>query len=246
MSATDRRTPIFIGDIQGCREELEALLEAIRYDPASQRLHPVGDFVNRGPDSLGVLRLLRQLDAGGVLGNHDLHALGVAAGSRRLGQRDTLNELLAAEDGPELLEWLARRPLIRDFGQILCVHAGLNPAWQDPVAQLQGRAPEPADEHVSFATRARYCDGHGQRPESDWPPPPAPFVAWHQHWRARPGETRTVVYGHWAQAGLTVLPRTRGLDSGCVWGKALSAWLPHEDRIVCVPARRVHSPTTIS
>lgn len=245
MSATDRRTPVFIGDIQGCREELETLLEAIRYDPASQRLHPVGDLVNRGPDSLGVLRLLRQLDAGGVLGNHDLHALGVASGARKLGPRDTLDELLAAEDRAELLDWLAQRPLIRDFGQILCVHAGLHPGWLDPVAQLQGRTPDPTDEQVSFATRVRYCDADGNRPDSDWPPPATPFVPWHEHWRARPQETRTVVYGHWAQAGLTVLPRTRGLDTGCVWGKALSAWLPSEDRIVCVPARRVHSPTSL-
>ena len=245
MSASDRRSPVFIGDIQGCREELEALLEALRFDPASQRLHPVGDLVNRGPDSLGTLRLLRQLDAGGVLGNHDLHALGLAAGSRRPGSRDTLDELLQAEDRDELLGWLAGRPLIRDFGHLLCVHAALHPAWSDPVAVLTQTPPDPGSPACAFATRARYCDPRGRQPDSDWPPPSAPFLPWDVHWRARPGETRSVVFGHWARRGLVALPRTRGLDTGCVWGHALTAWIADEDRWVSVPARKVHSPTSL-
>jgi bis(5'-nucleosyl)-tetraphosphatase (symmetrical) len=72
-SASGRQ--IFVGDIQGCREELERLLATLKFDPACDTLEPVGDFVNRGPDSLGTLRLLRLLNAGGVLGNHDLHLL---------------------------------------------------------------------------------------------------------------------------------------------------------------------------
>jgi len=79
MSARRR---IFVGDIQGCRVELERLLEELRFDPASDELHPVGDFVNRGPDSLGVLRVCRALGAGGVLGNHDVLLLRVARGLR--------------------------------------------------------------------------------------------------------------------------------------------------------------------
>ena len=57
---------IFVGDIQGCSDELRRLLDAVNFDAASDELHPVGDFVNRGPDSLGVLRLCKELDAGGV------------------------------------------------------------------------------------------------------------------------------------------------------------------------------------
>ena len=75
---------IFIGDVQGCRAELEDLLREVGFDAAHDELHPVGDLVNRGPDSLGTLRLLRELDAGGVLGNHDLHLLRVAHGTREL------------------------------------------------------------------------------------------------------------------------------------------------------------------
>ena len=105
-----RMRRIFIGDIQGCREELEELLEKVRFDPAGDELHPVGDLVNRGPDSLGTLRLLRSLGAGGVLGNHDLHLLAVAAGERAPRPGDSLEALLEADDTAPLLEWLASRP----------------------------------------------------------------------------------------------------------------------------------------
>ena len=103
---------IFVGDLQGCLEELDDLLERVEFRPGVDELHPVGDLVNRGPDSLGVLRRLRELDAGGVLGNHDVHLLRVAAGTRTPGRRDTLSELLASPERDELLAWLARRPLL--------------------------------------------------------------------------------------------------------------------------------------
>ncbi|NUP97028.1 MAG: metallophosphoesterase, partial [Planctomycetaceae bacterium] len=89
---------IFIGDIQGCREELEELLVAVRFDATTDELHPVGDMVNRGPDSLGVLRLLRAAGAGGVLGNHDVHLLRAARGLRKNGKRDTFGDVLAAPE----------------------------------------------------------------------------------------------------------------------------------------------------
>ena len=235
----DRR--IFIGDIQGCREELEQLLERVAFDPATDELHPVGDFVNRGPDSAGVLRLLRSLDARGVLGNHDLHLLRVDAGTRRAHARDTLTELLEAEDRAELLAWLAARPFARAWGDLLLVHAAVHPLWRDPVAELEGIDPLVEDERTDFATRARTCDAHGNRPERDWPPPPQPFVPWFEHWCAREAETRTVVFGHWARLGLVSEPGLRGLDSGCVWGGCLSAWIPEEDRLVQVPAGRAYA-----
>src|SRR6185436_16094433 len=98
---------IFIGDIQGCREELEALLEKLRFDPVADVLCPVGDLVNRGPDSLGVLRILEDLDVPGVLGNHDLHLLQVAAGLRQTRRTDTLEGVLASPERTILLGWLA-------------------------------------------------------------------------------------------------------------------------------------------
>lgn len=232
---------LFVGDIQGCREELERLLERLRFDPSTDELHPTGDFVNRGPDSLGVLRLARELKAGGVLGNHDLHLLRTAAGSRKLGARDTIQDVLAAQDRPELLAWLAARPFARAWDDVLLVHAGLDPRWSDPLRELQGLDPLRTDARSEFATRVRYCTVDGERPAKEWPEPSPPFRPWYEHWLASRDERRTLVYGHWARAGLVVRERLRGLDSGCVWGGKLSAWIAEEDRIVQVDAARPYS-----
>ena len=232
---------IFVGDVQGCREELERLLEELRFDPTSDRLEPVGDLVNRGPDSLGVLRLARALDAGGVLGNHDLHLLRTAAGTRDLGQRDTIQDVLGAEDRDALLGWLATRPFVRAWEDVLLVHAGLDPTWDDPVAILEGVDPYLPHPASDFATRVRYCARDGSRPTSDWPPPSAPFAPWYEHWTATREERRTLVWGHWARAGLVARDRLRGLDSGCVWGGRLTAWIAEEDRLVQVDAARTYS-----
>ncbi|MBK7645520.1 MAG: metallophosphoesterase [Planctomycetes bacterium] len=237
--STQRR--IFVGDIQGCRVELEQLLERLRFDPAADVLHPVGDFVNRGPDSAGVLRVCRSLGAGGVLGNHDMLLLRVARGEREWRPRDTAQDVLAAPDGAQLLDWLGARPLVRAFEDVLCVHAGINPAWKDPVAALARLDPLREEQDLSFAISARYCDAQGARPPKDWPAPALPFRPWHAFWSERARETRTVVYGHWARAGLNLGPRVRGLDSGCVWGGKLSAWIAEEDRIVQVPAARAYA-----
>jgi bis(5'-nucleosyl)-tetraphosphatase (symmetrical) len=120
-----------IGDIQGCHAELCELLALIGFSPASDRLWLTGDLVNRGPDSLGVLREVRALGdaAQTVLGNHDLHLLTVAAGHRLSHRDDTIAEILAADDRDELLDWLVRRPLAIAEGSMLMVHAGVLPQW---------------------------------------------------------------------------------------------------------------------
>ncbi len=233
---------VFLGDVQGCRDELERLLEEVGFDPAADELQPVGDLVNRGPDSLGCLRLLRSLDAGGVLGNHDLHLLHAAASTDARRPTDTLDEVLAAPDRAELLDWLAARPFVRVWDDVLLVHAGLSPRWQDPVSTLAGANPLAPDAQALFAVRVRYCDPEGNLPDDDASPPPTPFRPWHAlHDPARVGG-RTVVFGHWAAQGLVVRPGLRGLDSGCVWGGQLSAWIAEEDRVVQVEAARAYAP----
>ena len=133
-----------IGDIQGCELELNRLLERIRFDPAADRLWFAGDLVNRGPGSLGVLRLIHSLDACStvVLGNHDLHLLALATGNQKHAQRSTLDEVLQAPDRDELLHWLRHRPLLHHDpakGYTL-IHAGLPPQWT--LADAQGCARE--------------------------------------------------------------------------------------------------------
>jgi hypothetical protein len=98
-----------IGDIQGCFDSLQHLLEKCRFDPARDRLWLVGDLVNRGPRSLDTLRFVRDLGSAAitVLGNHDLYLLMVAAGSGRRSKGDTLDEILKPRpDCEELLDWL--------------------------------------------------------------------------------------------------------------------------------------------
>ena len=226
---------LFIGDIQGCREELEQLLEAVRYDPAADELHPAGDFVNRGPDSAGCLRLMRELGAGGVLGNHDLHLLRVAAGVRRTSRSDTLEELLADPERDALCGWLAERPFLRRWPDLILVHAGLHPRWDDPAAVLGGKDPLVRDADTDFATRVRHCTAEGERPERDWPFPGPPYHPWFEFQRGRP---ETLVFGHWAARGLVHEPGLRGLDTGCVWGGRLTAWIAEEDRLVSVASRQ--------
>jgi bis(5'-nucleosyl)-tetraphosphatase (symmetrical) len=126
-----------IGDLQGCLEPLERLVDAIAFDPARDRLWFVGDLVNRGPDSLGCLRFVKGLgeQAVAVLGNHDFHLLCVAEGIHGPGRRDTLDAVLAAPDRDELLDWLRRRPLMHVEGAFAMVHAGLLPEWTVPRAR---------------------------------------------------------------------------------------------------------------
>src|ERR1017187_971200 len=120
-----------IGDIQGCYSELQQLLEQIHFDPVQDKLWLVGDLVNRGPNSLQVLRLVKSLGESAitVLGNHDLHLLAVAAGETELHRSDTLDEVLNAPDRDELLFWLRLQRLIYEKDGYVLVHAGLLPQW---------------------------------------------------------------------------------------------------------------------
>src|SRR5271155_5306574 len=105
-----------IGDVQGCDAELGELLGKLKFSANRDSLWFVGDLVNRGPDSLKVLRRIRDLGnaASVILGNHDLHLLAVACGAAQLRNDDTLAEILAAPDRTVLLEWLQSRPLMHD------------------------------------------------------------------------------------------------------------------------------------
>lgn len=249
-----------IGDVQGCLAPLQALLEKIRFDPARDRLWFAGDLVNRGPDSLAVLRLVRELGpaAVSVLGNHDLHLLAIAAGAARPKPRDTLDAILNAPDRDDLLGWLRAQPLVHHDAELdyTLVHAGLLPQWDLALAlSLAGeveavlRGPHHRDfftlmygdqpDHwepdlqgvgrlrviLNACTRLRYCDASGRmdlRPKGA----PGTQAAHLLPWFAVPGRRNAdlrILFGHWSTLGCWQGAGVTGLDSGCVWGQALTA-----------------------
>ena len=122
-----------VGDLQGCLEPLQCLLEHVHFDPAKDRLWLVGDLINRGPQSLETLRFLYAMRESVVcvLGNHDLHLLASARKIERLKRNDTLREILEAPDNGELLLWLRQQKLMHYDAErdIVMVHAGIPPQW---------------------------------------------------------------------------------------------------------------------
>jgi bis(5'-nucleosyl)-tetraphosphatase (symmetrical) len=120
-----------IGDVQGCYDELQALLARIGFDRDRDRLWFVGDLVNRGPKSLEVLRFVKALGerAITVLGNHDLHLITQYEGFERKRKDDTFADVLEAPDAGELIGWLRARPIMHVGGDWAMVHAGLLPQW---------------------------------------------------------------------------------------------------------------------
>ena len=120
-----------IGDVQGCDAALARLLDEIAFSPSRDRLALLGDLVNRGPDSLAVLRRVMALQGAVacVLGNHDLHLLAVALGIRKPHRSDTLDGILNAPDRDALIDWVRQRPLALHEADMLMVHAGVLPQW---------------------------------------------------------------------------------------------------------------------
>jgi bis(5'-nucleosyl)-tetraphosphatase (symmetrical) len=144
-----------IGDIQGCYNELCDLLALVGFDPGADRLWLVGDLVNRGPDSLEVLRFVKGLGerVTVVLGNHDLHLVMRDAGFGRESKDDTIESILVAPDREELMAWLRIQPLFHVEGEYAMVHAGLLPHW------TVGQALELSDEvSAALSRKKRYID----------------------------------------------------------------------------------------
>ncbi len=146
-----------VGDVQGCFASLCRLLEKVDFDLNKDVLWLAGDLVNRGPDSLSVLRYAMGLGERCVcvLGNHDLHLLATAAGARKLSPKDTLSPILVAEDRLELFDWLRHRPLLHfDKGlNTALVHAGVAAEWDIDSANRFARELEgvlQSDDYTAF------------------------------------------------------------------------------------------------
>jgi bis(5'-nucleosyl)-tetraphosphatase (symmetrical) len=135
-----------IGDVQGCFEVLQRLLEYIEFDASKDHLWFAGDLVNRGPQSLETLRFVKNLGARQhlVLGNHDLHLLAVAQGAHPGWKEDTFSDILTAPDREELITWLSQQPLLYHDEALgfTMVHAGLASAWDLPTAKKAAKEVE--------------------------------------------------------------------------------------------------------
>jgi len=206
-----------------------------------------------------------------VLGNHDLHLVAQHEGCERARKDDTFGDVLDAHDRQELVAWLRRRPMMHVEGGYAMVHAGLLPQWSIDKALELGREVEqalagprygeflnnmygstPAQWHealsgwdrlrviVNAMTRMRFCDPQGRMDlHGKGTQPRNGYLRWYE---TRPQDERTIVFGHWSQLGRVLQDRILGLDSGCVWGGALSA-LRLEDRALYeVPCPGYQSP----
>jgi bis(5'-nucleosyl)-tetraphosphatase (symmetrical) len=248
-----------IGDIQGCYKELRSLLDKIGFRKKKDHLWFTGDLVNRGPNSLEVLRFVRDLDdrAITVLGNHDLHLLAVAEDIRTRSNR-SLRAVLDAPDRDELLTWLRHRPLLHfdaDLDWVL-IHAGMPPQWDLKTAikcarkvekclvsrnykkllkRMYGNRPaqwsgklKGMDRHrfvINCLTRLRYCDKKGRLLLTGKSSPKTAgkgLIPWFGHPDRLSADTR-IVFGHWSTLGYFNSNKLLALDTGCVWGGALTA-----------------------
>jgi bis(5'-nucleosyl)-tetraphosphatase (symmetrical) len=233
-----------IGDIQGCYDAFVRLVEVIRFDPARDRLWLAGDLVNRGKQSLEVLRfaVAHRTSVLAVLGNHDLHLITRARGGARPKSLDTLDGVLSAPDRDELIGWLASQPLVHREGDAAIVHAGVLPDWSwDEIEERADRACaairtgawDPNDETIAVLTRLRLVDRKGRpkfgfagRPEEA----PEGQIPWFDAPRRRT-KPLVIMFGHWAALGHVMREDVIALDSGCVWGGKLTA-VRVEDRAV--------------
>ena len=235
---------IFVGDVQGCADELEVIFARAReHFGEDWELWVVGDLVNRGPDNLRALRLVReQVEAGRahyVLGNHEIHLLESALGVREPSRWDSFQDVLDSPEANSWVDWLCSRPLAvatrQGSQELVMLHASSHPDWsladllahaEAAAAPLRGdrealrawlasTAPrDPARDDMDRLTR-----GRSVRPDGSWsseaPGPEGEGLAWHREWSRRE-HAFGIVYGHWSLQGLHVAKGLRGLDTGCV------------------------------
>jgi bis(5'-nucleosyl)-tetraphosphatase (symmetrical) len=248
-----------IGDIQGCFDSLQALLAQLRLqsDDRLWLCGDLVNRGPKSVDVLRWA--MQQGDSlVSVLGNHDLHLLAASLGARKAKARDTFQDVLQADDCDVLLGWLQERPFLHRDGDYLLVHAGLHPTWSVALASelaaeceravranrwidawtgsrptppvwssgLRGDARLASAMSVLVGVRTVYSDG---RIDTKFAGPPQKRPAGSEPWYQSRDDDQTVIFGHWAALGLHLEDKHIGLDTGCVWGGALTA-IRLEDR----------------
>jgi Calcineurin-like phosphoesterase len=212
---------IIVGDIHGCLDELQELLHACLVDWVADDVISVGDLVAKGPDSQGVLQFARERGLKAVLGNHDakLLSLGPKVEDREAGTPSKHHAMVARTLRPDDWTYLQALPLYLPLVELqtIVVHGGLVPGV--PLTE-QPRA-------LLLNMRSITPSGEASKRVDAGAP-------WASFW---PGPSH-VVFGHDAIRGLQQHPFATGLDTGCVYGRSLTALVLPERRLVSVRARR--------
>lgn len=212
---------IFIGDVHGCHDEMMKMLDAVRFSPEDDEIYFTGDLIGKGPNALKTVQTVEQNHFKSVLGNWEAHLLKYISVPQELWTDKIKRFFDSLEDPFWIANAVKKWPLWYDTPQALLVHAGLEPGKQ----RLENMNP-----NVLLSIRT----WSGSAEEMKSPANPAWFecVTW----------SKPIVFGHWAAKGLVDIPGFHGLDSGCVYGKKLSAYCIEENRLYQIPAARIYSP----
>ena len=218
MSST--KNTFIIGDIHGCFDELQDLLQAANVSLVQHQVILVGDLINKGPASLKVLKWARDHQIPSVLGNHELRFL--KSLNRETPMPPRLKEL-KNEMGKTLnhwIQWLQTWPAYIETPNYIVVHGGLEP----------NRSLNETDPLV--LVNIRTWEGSTQQMYRPGAPP------WYSFYKGK----KPVFYGHWATQGIHIESNTYCLDSGCVYGRSLTGIWAETKEIVQVPARKIYCP----
>lgn len=211
---------IIVGDVHGCFEELKELLKLCDFKPNEDRLIFLGDLINKGPYSREVVHFVMEGGHECIAGNHERGFLR-SLEDQTFFKKGFKKFYECYEDESErerVISWMRSLPLYIEDEGFICIHGGLEPG-----VSLKDQKPE-------IATRIRTWGGNPEDLDNDKDP------AWYSYYK---GE-KLVVFGHWAMRGLVQKEKVIGLDTGCVWGGALSALILPERKILSVKAKRVY------
>lgn len=204
---------LYIGDVHGCADELERIIDAFGFVRENDTLYQTGDIINKGPDMWRAMQMVLKLGILTVRGNHEEHLIRMMDSPEKTWTEKQKKRFraLPLEQWEFIRDTVKNWPLWRDTPHALLVHAGLEPGK----ARLEDMSPE-----VLLSIR-------------NWNDKP---------WFEQVKWDKTVVFGHWAKMGFVNRPGFIGLDSGCCYGKCLTAWCPEEDKFYTVPAAREYTP----
>ena len=204
---------LYIGDVHGCADELEKILDAFGYVRGSDTLYQTGDIINKGPDMMRAMKIVEDCGILTVRGNHEEHLIRMmqTPESYWTEKQRKRFKALSLEEWNYIRDTVKTWPLWRDTPHALLVHAGLEPGK----SHLEDMNPE-------VLLSIRYWNDKPWYEQVQW--------------------DKLVIFGHWAKQGFVHVPGFIGLDSGCVYGKSLTAWCPEEDKFYKIPAAREYTP----